>query len=89
MQTFIKIPNISPIMIYNKKPRISYYRNMQINNKTNSSNIYKITFDNYDQDKQYLMEVTKTIRRIIFYLMIIISIKIYVYLENYLYLPYY
>lgn len=86
MKGFIKVPSISPFIIYNKNLRISPFSNMQKNNK---SNIYKITFDNYDQDKQDLIKITMTIRRIIFYLMIIILIKIYVYLENYLYLPYY
>jgi hypothetical protein len=89
MQSFIKIPSISHIMICKHKPRINSIINMHKNKKINSSNIYKITFDNYDQDKEDLIQINKTIKRIIFYLMIIILIKIYVYFENYLYLPYY
>ena len=51
--------------------------------------IFKITFDNYGQDKQNLIEINRTIKRIIIYLMIILLIKIYIYLEHSFYFSYY
>ena len=96
MQNFIKFPIINFNRKYNYNSNFNlnnYNKNKQdlikSNNKTNSSNIFKITFDNYGQDKQNLIEINRTIKRIIIYLMIILLIKIYIYLEHSFYFSYY
>lgn len=88
MQGFIKVPSIIPTF-NNGRYKMITFRNMNNNNRTNNSNIYKIKFDNYNKDKDDLIQINRTIKRIILYIAIIFLIKIYVYLENSLYLPYY